>query len=196
MKCEMIRDLLPLYIDGLTSEASNQEIEKHLKTCKECRNYYQEMTEELPDPAPMSQEEIRDVELMKKIRKKGRKKFVGFLAAGILAAALLLSFGFSLTVSRVKFEDVELDYGVQGDTAYMNIETRPGYEVWVSGSVGGNDSELTVLTVRKIGGSQKDSMHFEEELGTGEDPCRWTIKFQDKTIVIENGKLVEERRKE
>lgn len=39
-------------------------------------------------------------------------------------------------------------------------------------------------------------MHFEEELGTGEDPCRWTIKFQDKTIVIENGKLVEERRKE
>ena len=27
MKCEMIRDLLPLYIDGLTSEASNQEIE-------------------------------------------------------------------------------------------------------------------------------------------------------------------------
>ena len=121
---------------------------------------------------------------------------MGFLAAGILAAALLLSFGFSLTVSRVKFEDVELDYGVQGDTAYMNIETRPGYEVWVSGSVGGNDSELTVLTVRKIGGSQKDSMHFEEELGTGEDPCRWTIKFQDKTIVIENGKLVEERRKE
>ena len=65
----------------------------------------------------------------------------------------------------------------------------------MSGSVGGNDSELTVLTVRKIGGSQKDSMHFEEELGTGEDPCRWTIKFQDKTIVIENGKLVEERRR-
>ena len=25
MKCEMIRDLLPLYIDGLTSEESNKE---------------------------------------------------------------------------------------------------------------------------------------------------------------------------
>ena len=33
MKCEMIRDLLPLYIDGLTSEESNKEIDKHLKTC-------------------------------------------------------------------------------------------------------------------------------------------------------------------
>ena len=27
MKCEIIRDLLPLYIDGLTSKESNQEIE-------------------------------------------------------------------------------------------------------------------------------------------------------------------------
>ena len=44
MKCEMIRDLLPLYIDGLTSKESNQEIEKHLKNCEECQKYYQEMT--------------------------------------------------------------------------------------------------------------------------------------------------------
>ena len=41
MKCEIIRDLLPLYIDGLTSKESNQEIEKHLKNCEECQKYYQ-----------------------------------------------------------------------------------------------------------------------------------------------------------
>ena len=41
MKCEIIRDLLPLYIDGLTSIESNQEIEKHLKNCEECQKYYQ-----------------------------------------------------------------------------------------------------------------------------------------------------------
>ena len=34
MKCEVVRDLLPLYIDKLTSEESNKEIEKHLKNCK------------------------------------------------------------------------------------------------------------------------------------------------------------------
>ena len=43
MKCEIIRDLLPLYIDGLTSKESNQEIEKHLKNCEECQKYYQEI---------------------------------------------------------------------------------------------------------------------------------------------------------
>ena len=31
--CELIRDLLPLYVDGLTSEASNREIKEHLETC-------------------------------------------------------------------------------------------------------------------------------------------------------------------
>lgn len=45
MKCEVVRDLLPLYIDKLTSEESNKEIEKHLKNCKECYQYYQEMME-------------------------------------------------------------------------------------------------------------------------------------------------------
>ena len=30
MKCEIVRDLLPSYIDGLTSSVTNEEIEKHL----------------------------------------------------------------------------------------------------------------------------------------------------------------------
>ncbi len=193
MKCEMIRDLLPLYIDGLTSEASNQEIEKHLKSCKECRKYYQEMAGGLPDSPTISQEEIRDVEIIKKIKKKSRKKLAGILAGGILAAVLILVAVFSQSVSQVKFEDVKLDYGVQGDRIYMTIESRPGYELWFSGGVNGNDSELTILAMRKIGGSGKDVMNWEDTVGTGEDPCRWTIKFRDKTIVIENGELVEER---
>lgn len=36
MKCEIIRDLLPLYADGLTSEESNQLIEAHIQSCSEC----------------------------------------------------------------------------------------------------------------------------------------------------------------
>ena len=32
MKCEIIRDLLPLYADGLASEESVRVIEEHLKS--------------------------------------------------------------------------------------------------------------------------------------------------------------------
>lgn len=34
MKCEIIRDLLPLYCDGLCSEASKQEIEAHVASMR------------------------------------------------------------------------------------------------------------------------------------------------------------------
>lgn len=45
MKCEVVRDLLPSYIDGLTSSVTNEEIEKHLDECAMCRQYYNEMRE-------------------------------------------------------------------------------------------------------------------------------------------------------
>ena len=37
--CEMIRDLLPLYQDGICSESSRQAIEEHLSECPECCGY-------------------------------------------------------------------------------------------------------------------------------------------------------------
>ena len=63
MKCEIIRDLLPLYIDGLTSKESNQEIEKHLKNCEECQKYYQEMTGDIDNFSVITNEEIEDVNM-------------------------------------------------------------------------------------------------------------------------------------
>ena len=43
MKCEIIRDLLPSYIDGLTSTESNEMIEEHLQECAKCREYLSDM---------------------------------------------------------------------------------------------------------------------------------------------------------
>ena len=50
MKCDIIRDLLPLYCDGLCSEASKQEIEAHVAQCQECHACLAEMKEEAPVP--------------------------------------------------------------------------------------------------------------------------------------------------
>ena len=42
-----MRDLFPSYIDGLTSRESNQLIEEHLGECRECREYLDEMKEDI-----------------------------------------------------------------------------------------------------------------------------------------------------
>ena len=37
--CEIIKDLLPLYLDKVCSKESSALVEEHLRTCKECQNY-------------------------------------------------------------------------------------------------------------------------------------------------------------
>ena len=41
--CEVIRDLLPSYVDKLTSEVTNDIVKEHLTGCKECTGEYERM---------------------------------------------------------------------------------------------------------------------------------------------------------
>ena len=41
MTCEVIRDLLPLYADGVASQESRALVEEHIRTCDECRALYE-----------------------------------------------------------------------------------------------------------------------------------------------------------
>ncbi|GAA0274391.1 zf-HC2 domain-containing protein [Muricomes sp. OA1] len=195
MKCEMIRDLLPLYIDGLTSEESNKEIDKHLKTCRECREYYREMTGEISEAVPISEEEIQDVELIKKIKRQRRKRILGVVCGAVLVLAMLTALLLPRFYSHVKFDEVKLNYGTRGNIAYIELETKPGYEIYFTGTTKENESYLKVLSIRKIGGTEKDISGWEDEIGTKEDPCKWTIEFEDKIVVFENGELVEQKDK-
>lgn len=42
-KCKIVQDLLPNYIDKLTSEETNSFVEKHLEECKECNEIIENM---------------------------------------------------------------------------------------------------------------------------------------------------------
>ena len=49
-ECGIVRDLLPLYIDGIASEASREFAEEHLRACADCRNEYErELSSRLDD---------------------------------------------------------------------------------------------------------------------------------------------------
>lgn len=48
MKCCIVRDLLPGYVDGLNSEETDAEVKKHLEDCADCRKICAQMSAELP----------------------------------------------------------------------------------------------------------------------------------------------------
>lgn len=45
MNCEIIKDLIPLYIDGCCSKESERVVEEHLGDCSECKKLFEEMKE-------------------------------------------------------------------------------------------------------------------------------------------------------
>ena len=93
MKCDIIRDLLPLYCDGLCSEASKQEIEAHVAQCQECRACLAEMKEEAPVPSlsPESETEARVLQGVKKKFSRGRRRAVLIAVAVMLIFSIVLA---------------------------------------------------------------------------------------------------------
>ena len=193
MKCEIIRDLLPLYIDGWTSKESNQEIEKHLKNCEECQKYYQEMTGDIDNFSVITNEEIEDVNLIKKIKKKNRKKALGIFVGAFVLSGVLMGVGFHWTHGVAMYENVILNYGVQGDTAYLTLQGKPGYELNFSGATDQNKSSLKVMYARNIWGHDENVVRLEGESNRSGEPPQWILEFKDRIVVIENGELVDEK---
>ncbi len=68
MQCCVVSDLLPLYVDDLTSEATNLLIKKHLEECPNCQKEYTALKAELESSAGKhSDTKIKEINYLKKI---------------------------------------------------------------------------------------------------------------------------------
>ncbi len=47
LKCSIVEDLMPLYIEDLLSEETKKEIELHLDECEDCKAVYDELKEDV-----------------------------------------------------------------------------------------------------------------------------------------------------
>ena len=88
--CNIIEDLLPLYIDDMVSEDSRQLVEEHLKECAACRKMLDEMKKEnqlrtVSGNAKRNSDCRTEIAPLKKIRRRiRRKRMISIiLAAGI-----------------------------------------------------------------------------------------------------------------
>ena len=68
ISCDVIKDLLPTYLDELTSEESNQMIEAHINECDECRTTLENMRAPEIDEEQIEIEK-KEIDFLKKNRK-------------------------------------------------------------------------------------------------------------------------------
>ena len=86
MNCDIIKDLLPSYADGLTSEASNEVVREHLAECKSCRDYYEKMKEE---NAPVLEKAGREIDYFLRVREDTiRKVMIAVVAVALIVTCL------------------------------------------------------------------------------------------------------------
>lgn len=86
-ECEIVKDLLPLYAEGLTSASSNELIEEHIRTCNECRKLLDSMKNELPPEAENEKKELPLKEFSKTFSRK--KRGLALMIAALAASAVI-----------------------------------------------------------------------------------------------------------
>ena len=48
ISCNIIKDILPLYLDGVVSDDTRQMVEEHLRTCDQCREEAVMLKQDVP----------------------------------------------------------------------------------------------------------------------------------------------------
>ncbi|MBD5101498.1 MAG: hypothetical protein HDT27_02150 [Subdoligranulum sp.] len=105
--CDMIRDLLPLYLDGVCSEESKRAVEAHLQECSACKEFYTAVQDaDAIEIDPHSADrELQKAASFQSIRKKLVRKQV--LAAFASVAVLLAVVCFIVGVLKSAGKNVE-----------------------------------------------------------------------------------------
>ena len=90
LTCGVVRDLLPSYVEGLTSEETNRAVEAHLASCPDCAARRDAMAA----PEETAAEQSREVDYLKAVKRRSGRRVV----IAILCTMLLILAGFALKI--------------------------------------------------------------------------------------------------
>ena len=121
LPCEIVRDLLPSYVDGLTSEVTNEAICEHIQSCNVCKETLHRMQE--PEEIKSEEEQEKEIDFLKKTRSRTRR----ILA---ISMAIMVFLVVALFLVRMYFVGDE----IYADSVICQT-TVSGNELHISGTV-------------------------------------------------------------
>lgn len=89
IKCTIIQDILPLYVDEVVSQDTKEMVDEHLQYCEKCQKEYDSMKQDLYIPVE------NKVSLFKNMNKKWRKKKMMISIVSILITTIIFLGAFS-----------------------------------------------------------------------------------------------------
>ena len=85
INCNIVKDLLPSYIDNISSEETKQLVEEHLKECEKCKEYLESMKSEI---SVSGVDEKKAIKIFSKEIKK--KRLVAIILSIVITLILVI----------------------------------------------------------------------------------------------------------
>ncbi len=198
--CDVIKDLLPLYVDDVLSADSKTLVDEHLSSCKKCSDYHNKMkSPEKQDTCAISE----DKKALKLIRKQLiTRRLITILITVICVAALLggLFYGIVVHEKYIPYEETGLYvsdealrtnreyyksvgiYTPDGETLFIYMTTTAFIDLTDDGErllagnpvVGLTDVELTTKLMDAVGIITEE--HCKEIYYISEEKARQLLK--------------------
>lgn len=124
--CNIIRDLLPLYVDDVLSVDSKDFVESHLKDCSDCKKEYDLMKEDLVIPR-----ENRDNSL-KSIKKTLKSKKIKNIVLTIILTSIIIISSIELIFHRntlIKYDKNLIDIVNINNNIYSKFKAKNYYVI-------------------------------------------------------------------
>lgn len=137
LPCAIVQDLLPNYLEGMTSDETNQAIERHLADCAACAACKAAMAGET---SAESAEQAREVDYLKKVKRRNGKRIllavlctILLFVAGVAAKIFLIgqpvtegSFGCAMIYDDERMELTVSSHGSANAFKDFDVEIRDG----------------------------------------------------------------------
>ncbi|GHV43224.1 hypothetical protein FACS189490_13300 [Clostridia bacterium] len=88
IKCELIRDILPLYVEGLCGDYTKAVVAEHIADCPDCGGLLSELVSENAETAKRG-ESKKAAEPFLKVRRRNRVKLAGVSTVSVIAFAAM-----------------------------------------------------------------------------------------------------------
>ncbi len=132
ISCDIIKDLLPLYIDGVCSSDSANSVEEHLKDCPLCEAEFLNMQNNTDIKPEIDKDIDNAVKNANKKIKKGKKKVVVATLSIVSVVLLIVSLiGYLIIPVKLAQQDFYNDNLAAVSAAYeieLNNKTKPNFK--------------------------------------------------------------------
>lgn len=188
LDCEIVRDLLPLYVDGLTSPGTSAAVEQHLAGCPACTKAKEGMT--APEPKPDCPAEHKEVDYLKRVRTRSRLR----VAAAVVCTVLVLAACAAVKLFWVGSEATRegMSWSVQTDEKADSLTLRVtshwsavAYRKWQVVRQG----DTVTITARKVLPSPLCTADYRAEIeldGVNQIYLCGVLLWQEDTVIFES----------